>query len=137
MIGDEDIGATRLQPLEAAHLHAHAGGGENQPRPRSRAPVREVALTIEQAGAERERAENDGVDGDRRNQPEDGPPPVKPDESAEIHLAVVGGAAAIGGAGAAGEAEGAAWTCRDERRGSSRSPRSPAACDCCATFGSL
>src|SRR5688572_27289857 len=63
--------------LETADLDANPRRLQNPPRPRARALVTDVAGAIEQGREHRNRAERDGVQTDRWNEVEDGPPPVE------------------------------------------------------------
>ena len=76
VIRREHVAAMRVELVEPAHRHAHAGRAQQQPGPRPRAPVTDVAARIDERRQDRDRAENDRVNGDRRNQEEDRPPPV-------------------------------------------------------------
>src|SRR6476620_7797535 len=76
VIGNEDVGTAGLNPFEALDTDPNARRSQNQPRPRTRASMREMAASVEGARRNRCRAEQDGVDGNRGNQEENGPPPV-------------------------------------------------------------
>ena len=75
--GEEEVRLVTRQVVEAADVHGDAGGLQDQPGPRPRAAVREVALPVDQHRQQRQRAEDDGVQGDGGDQEEDRPPPVE------------------------------------------------------------
>src|ERR1700733_8851211 len=75
MIRDEDVGRARDDALEALERHADAGGLENQPRPRAGAAVRKVTAPVEQARDDRDRTEDDRIDGDGGKEKHDGTAP--------------------------------------------------------------
>ena len=82
MVRHEYVRRSRPDALQALHRHPNACRLQNQPRPRPRAAVREISAPIEQARDHRRRAQHDRVDGDGRNEEEDGPPPV---DGGEFH----------------------------------------------------
>src|SRR6266542_808181 len=77
MIRDEDIRGSGYDSVEPFDRDADAGGFQNQPRPRARAAVCEIAAPVDQAGDKRGGAEADGINRDRGDEIENGPPPMK------------------------------------------------------------
>ena len=76
VVGGEHVAGAARQPIEPAQLEGDAGRLQDQPRPGARALVGEAPGSIEERRRQRDRPEHDRVDRDRRDQEEDGAPPV-------------------------------------------------------------
>ena len=77
VIRDEHVGFAALDAVETSHAHIHSRRRQDQPRPRAGAPVRLIALRIDERRKNRKGAEHDGVNGDGRNEKENSSPPVE------------------------------------------------------------
>jgi hypothetical protein len=76
VVRGEEVARARIQPLQSRGVHRHTRRDQDETRPRTRAAVREVAAAIDERRQDRHRAEHERVDRDRRDQEEDGTPPV-------------------------------------------------------------